>query len=141
MTADKMSEGGFEKELQFCQKQHWGETFLPVKCFSTQRPKQRLQPTPKVLQALLFLTVFSCLSLPFPALCEYWLGRQEVKRGRGEKLFLAFSILWHACPIKLFGTVRLTPGQNKTRSEMAEKFLRETQVVQLPAGSKNVPKH
>lgn len=141
ITADKMPKGGFEMEFQFCQKQRWGETLSLTECFRTQQPKQMLQPTPKVLQALLFLTVFSCLSLPFPALSEYWLGRWDVKRGSGEKLFLAVNFLWHACPIKLSRAVRLTPGQKKTRSEMAEKFLCETQAVQLPASSNNVPKH
>lgn len=63
-----------------------------------------------------------------------------MKRGEGGKLFLAVSFLWHACPIKLFGAVCLTLGQNKTRPEMAEKLLSETEVVQLSAGSNNVPK-
>lgn len=62
------------------------------------------------------------------------------KEGGGKKLFLAFNFLLHSCPIKLFGAVRLTPGQDKTGSEIAEKFLHETQVVQLPAGSDKCPK-
>lgn len=62
-----MSKGGFENEFHSCQKQHWGETLLPAKCFKTQQPKQMLQLAPNVLQALHFLSSHAppFLSLPF----------------------------------------------------------------------------
>lgn len=45
--------------------------------------------------------------------CE---GRRE------KKLFLAFHSLWHSYPIKLFGAVHFTLGQNEIGSEITVKF-------------------
>lgn len=35
---------------------------------------------------------------------------------------MAFHFLWHSYPIKLFGAVCFTPGQNEIGSEIAMKF-------------------
>lgn len=137
-----MAKSDFQQELQFCQKQRLGEALLLMKFFRTQQPNQMLQPTPPKFYS------HCCFWQPShasPFLSMPWvnigLEGRRWKEGGGEKLFLAFNFLWHSCPIKLFRAVCLTLGQNKTDSEIAEKFLHETKVVQLPDGSDNVPKH